>query len=297
MDERNFLLNFYERFQSDNPFDFEKEHFALISEIHNVLEKWHIRSPKGPFWQELVEPLTLKLSFVSSSFENLIIRGTVHGRHSDNPLQFPDLSSIYTLGRGQLEAYLTFFYLYVQPQSEDESKLRYWLYVIHSLTVRQTANTDSLPVEMQKRKLEEAQRIEDYKKKVEANSVFQNYSSSNKGRLLSGRTAKEIGWEKLIDAAKLKAIGVKTYDLYANHAHCEYMSLIQLRAVLLHPDETRPLIANAMKTSLMLLSLFLRQLSSLVGLTDIYNLMPIERKMGISLWSGILLGETIDISL
>ncbi|MBG8553483.1 hypothetical protein [Hymenobacter guriensis] len=286
----------FAKLRSDNPFDFLQDHSQMTFIIHEILREWHARSPTGPFWMELVEPLTLKLSFASSSFESLVL-GTTHGRYSDDPVRFPDLSSIYTLGRAQLEAYLTFFYLYIQPKSTDENKLRYWLYVVQSLTVRQTSDTDMLSQEMQKRKIEEANRIEMYKKYIEENAVFQGYSPSNKGRLLSGRTAKEVGWEKLMDAAKLKAISMKTYDLYANHAHCEYMSLIQLRAALTKPEEARPMIATAVKTSLMILSLFIRQLCDLLELKDVYNKLPEEAKLKMKIWSSVLLGESVDAEL
>lgn len=282
--------------------DLLPEYDALISNVEYLLAEWHKRSPEGHFWLELMEPLAAKIAFVSSSLEN-ILHGTVHGRHTANVYIMHDLPSIYTLGRAQLEAYLTFFYLYVQPQTEDESKLRYWLYVVHSLTVRQTADITMLAPEMQQRYQEEKQRIDLYKDYIRNNSVYQSYTPSNQGRLITGTTAKETGWAKLIDAANLKTIGVKTYDLYANHAHSEYMSLIQLQAYLTAPPNSMEaavgsrLLDTAAKTSMMLLALFTRQLSVLTGTTDLYNQLPLQLKANIKAWAGILVGETLEFDL
>lgn len=211
---------------------FFSDHKMLIARISDILNSWHEAEPEGPLWMENVEPLTVKILLQSASLQNLLEEKTNLYHSSGKASKIYDISSIYTLGRAQLEAYLTFFYLYVQPKTPVEHELRYLLFVMHSLAVRQQVDVEYLPYDIQQQYEVEKQQITCYQKLIRQNTVFIGYTLQNQNRLINGQTAKEMGWEKIIKASTLNDSMKKTYDMYANHAHSEYMSLFQIKTLL-----------------------------------------------------------------
>jgi hypothetical protein len=271
--------------------DFLVDHSTLIEKIRDVLHNWHMANPEGPFWKELIEPLAIKILVHSASLETLLFDKTALDRLTGPQTRIRDISSIYTIGRAQLEAYLTFFYLYIQPQSEDEFEMRYYLFVVHSLTVRQTVTVDLIPDDMKQQFTREAEQIIEYQDRIRQNPVFAAYSPQNKNRLINGTTAKEMGWEKILNASSLNNYMKKTYDMYANHAHSEYMSLLQVRTLFMKPEDAAFIFPTVIKTSLFILSVFLEDLIKLLDQKSTFDSFPLEFRRRVTLWRGIITSE------
>ena len=270
---------------------FFSDHKMLIARIGDILNSWHETEPEGPGWMENVEPLTVKILLQSESLHSLLEEKTNLYHSSGEVSKIHDISSIYTLGRVQLEAYLTFFYLYVQPKTPVEYELRYLLFVIHSLTVRQQVDVKDPPHEIQQQYEVERQQIADYQKLIRQNTVFIGYTLQNQNRLINGQTAKEMGWEKIIKASTLNDSIKKTYDMYANHAHSEYMSLFQIKTLLQQPANAEFIFPVVIKNSLFVLSVFLLELVTLSGQQAAYDAFPLDFRRRVELWKGIITND------
>jgi hypothetical protein len=264
------------------------DHSLLIDKSWDILGAWHESEPEGPLWGELAEPLAAKILLQSASLETLLTEQTTVHRHSNKHVKMRDMASIYTIARSQLEAYLTFFYLYIQPKTSDESELRYYLYVLHSLVLRQQVDVTTLPADLRLQHQNEAATIASYKAKIEANSVFMSYEKQNRNRLITGNRAKIIGWNGIIEASSLSNHIAKSYDIYTNHAHSEYLSLIQLRKQILSPEEAEFVFPVVVRTSIFILSVFIIELASFTNQQAFYESLSTEFKNKVTRWRQII---------
>jgi hypothetical protein len=247
---------------------------------------------------ELIEPLAARIGFASASLENLVV-GTTRGRFADRPVTFPDLASIYTIARSQLEAYLNFYYLYIDPKSDEERELKYNMYVVAGLTVRQTAKAEfeELYAETQDSRLppliaqiqQEAERIAQLRTQIEADPLFNSkYNRQQRSTILSitQPRARTQSWPDIIRASPLSTITfMRSWNLYSSHAHSEYISMLQLSQYTLNVEEhdsyTR---LPALKGAIMVLSIFIGQFVEYMQLQSSYNEFHPDTRAMIEFW-------------
>jgi hypothetical protein len=273
-------------------------HSYMCNALGDLMHAWHQRGDSGPVRMELLEPLAARVGFSSASLENLV-SGTTRGGYTESPITFPDLPSIYTIARSQLEAYLTFYYLYIGPQTDEERQLKYEIYTSAGLSARQSLRPEleELYRETQDERLppliaqsqQEGERIIRLRESIRQSDLFNSlYSSSQRGNILSENQprAKTQNWIDIIRASPLASISfINRWNLYSNHAHSEYIGLIQLRQYTLdieaHDEYTR---RTALKGSLMVLSTFIGQFVEYVQLRGFYNELDPDAQAMIEFW-------------
>ncbi|MGY3089708.1 hypothetical protein ACVWYF_002756 [Hymenobacter sp. UYAg731] len=281
------------------------DHSYICNALGELMNNWHQREDTGPLWMELLEPLAARIGFASSSLENLL-SGTVRGGHTNTPVTFPDLPSIYTLARTQLEAYLTFFYLYIGPQSDEERALKYNIYVAGGLASRQSLKDEfeQLYLETQDERLpllltqiqQEGDRIERLRTQIEGNPLFNSMYDAQQRRNIMSTTqprTRTQGWIGIIKSSPLSTIGfTNRWSLYSAHAHSEFVSLLQLRDyisnVAEHDSYTRHM---ALKGSLMVLSTFIVQFVQYLRLETYYDTFPEDLRKAIDFWKEFAKGD------
>ncbi|RZK32678.1 MAG: hypothetical protein EOO61_16680 [Hymenobacter sp.] len=274
------------------------DHSYMCNALGDLMHAWHQRGDSGPLRMELLEPLAARIGFASASFENLV-SGTTRGGYTDTPITFPDLASIYTIARSQLEAYLTFYYLYIGPQSDAECELKYNIYVVAGLTARQSLRSEmeELYKETKDERLpeviaqinEEGARIERLKTIIEADALFNSlYTKSQRNSILSitQPRARTQSWTDIIKSSPLATVPfANRWSLYSNHAHSEYISLLQLSQYTMniseHDTYTR---LTALKGSLMVLSTFIGQFVDYMQLQPFCGELHTELQAMIRFW-------------
>jgi hypothetical protein len=273
----------------------------MCNALGDLMVAWHQRADpmdSETRWMELVEPLAGRIGFASASLENLVA-GTTRGGFTDRPVIFPDLASIYTIARSQLEAYLNFYYLYIGPQSDEERKLKYNIYVVAGLTVRQAARPEfeELYKETQDPQLlpliaqihDEAERIAQLRTQIEADPLFNTrYSRSQRANILSltQPRARTQSWPDIIKASPLSTASfARSWNLYSSHAHSEYISMLQLSQYTMdveaHDSYTR---RPAMRGAVMVLSTFIGQFVEYMHLQDFYDELHPDLRAMIEYW-------------
>lgn len=284
MNSLEFLLANYAKIKDGEYELFLEEHAAFLDCVPLlILEGGKKRVAE---WMEVFEPLTYQIVSLSNAVQNAL-DGTIHSKHSHNAVARLDLSTVFILARAQLEAYLTFFYLCIQPQSEEEAMLRYQLYVASGLSMRQTLVTSNDQTFVSKMRLEQ-NRIDNYRKGIGNNKVFGDYSPSRKGQLLTDsakKPARVKSWEQLIIDSRLQTeLFTKSWNLYSNHAHAEYIGLIQTRDYLLKPEDAMRLRPHTMHKSLMLIATFIKDLVTFLDVEDFYKKLDAELILKIDFW-------------
>ncbi|GAB2869014.1 hypothetical protein [Hymenobacter ruber] len=286
MNNLEFLLTNYAKVKDGQYELFLEEHASFLDCVPELILAGVNKQQKVAEWMEVFEPLTYQIVSLSNAVQNAL-DGTVHGKHSANSVVRLDLSTVFILARAQLEAYLTFFYLCIQPQSQEEAMLRYQLYVASGLSMRQTLVKSNNQEFISKLKLEQ-DRIDNYRKGIGNNKVFGGYTPSRKGQLLtegSKKPARVKNWEQLISDSRLQTeLFTKSWNLYSNHAHAEYIGLIQTRDYLLRPEDALRLRPHTMHKSLMLIATFIKDLVDFLGVEEFYQKLDAELILKIDFW-------------
>jgi hypothetical protein len=197
---------------------------AIVSLLHeNNIELPHV-------WYEFYETMAIKFRLNVYSIIELY---SIEDGLPQNII-YHDLSSIYLLNRSLLETYLTFFYSFIMPESEEEGLMNYYIFKISGLVQRQAYGvkysfTDS--DDWDKHSDIERQKIIEYQNKLQALPIFQvlPLNSQKKKDLLNGKHARRFSFIELIEKSSLNNIlFVDMWKLYSNYAHCELLGLLQI---------------------------------------------------------------------
>jgi hypothetical protein len=249
-------------------------HSHLPNVLSHLTQKWHEQEPEDPAFKELLKILAFRISFVSASIENLIT-GTVRGKYTDNPSVFEDLPSLYTLARSQIEAYLTLFGLYIGTEDDDDREWQYNLFVAHAYQTRQHVDSDMFREQLAIEKQDMIDRVA----AIQANPAFQCLELQERNRILPPAKpipkARRKGWEWLIKSSPLNTDEFKDrWGLYSNHAHTEYIGLIQFRDFAMTDNPPPILLEQIIKCSMMIQCVFIIDFVQYIGLNAVYSSLP-----------------------
>jgi hypothetical protein len=234
-------------------------------------------------WQRYLEIQSIKFIFHTSSLVQLL-RGTL--LKSESKLIF-DLGSIFLLRRAQLENYLMFYYLNIQPQANDEGELRKLFFDLGGLVHRQGYNATTDEHVQQKQK--EADKIEVLVEKIKANTSFQSLPLQKRNDLLKRMPPRILGWEQMITSSHLKTTEtIQLWKYYSNYAHSEMIGITQMAEFLQNPAELDGIIyitaEQTLITTLILLEDFFTTFPELI---DIKAKLPLLFKAKIEFWNKI----------
>lgn len=226
-----------------------KELDEFISILINLTDKLHDAKVSFEFWRQYLEVLIVKFTLHSASLSH-IIKGTPLNKENKQII-YPDLGSIYLLARAQIESYLMFYYLNIQPKSNSEGQFRFFIYELSGLQQRQDFPSSE---KYSQKKLDEKEQIKDLIEKIKSNDYFKNLSAKEQAKFISKKvSARLTGWESLIKDSHLKSdIFVHLWKLYSNYAHSEMISAIQIRDYVKNYDQMNQTIYMVVKQSLML---------------------------------------------
>ena len=145
---------------------------------------------------------TLAFKYIYQSFNlNSLLRGTKFTSKIFNLNHYIfDLSSTYIMQRCLLENYLTFYYLFVQPKNEEESKCKWLIYQIAGLHSRQDFTSEFFDY---KPKIEkEKNDIDKYMLELKSNDFFNSLDPGKQKDVLNSKRAKLVGWKKLFETSE-----------------------------------------------------------------------------------------------
>lgn len=264
----------------------------LVSTLIEFTDNLYTAKVKMEYWKQYFESQLVKFSLHSSSLAYLLEGTPIKMRNNKNPIKYPDLGSIYLLCRAQIENYLMFYYLNIQPQTFEEGEFKYLLYELSGLTHRQGFNVGT--EEQIQKKEKERQEIEAILDKIKNNKYFQKLPLDKRNHLLSSRPSKVMGWEKLIECSHLDTgffLGV--WKLYSNYAHSEMIGSIQIKGYAEKPEELNRTLFSTLNQSNMLTCIAIKDLVNNFKTSEIiYNALPIELITKIDFWWRVGTGQS-----
>ncbi len=254
------------QFYLNRPRDFEynEEEFPIVlSDYKRLLDIFIYlmntmaqKKIKDEGWRFFSETLVIKYILSANSLSQILDGSRIESSLSNVSVNMIDISSIFILMRAQIENYLLFFYLYLQPKTKDEQRYRFLIYELAGLNSRQKFDV-AMPA-LEKKKQEENARIQDILHLLRNNHFFQSLESSQQKKILKDRVAKLVGWNSLFEQSDLNPdLYRKIWLLSTNYVHSEYISLMQVKDYLQNSGElisTRNLILTI---SIMLTCVFI----------------------------------------
>lgn len=150
------------------------------------------------------------------------------GTYQPNPffsVHTIDASSIMVLARATLEAYISFFYTFIDPQTEDELIFRLQYFQYRGLVARIPLNgtSEAAKRQMQRDKVN----LKEHFKIICSTAFYKNLVAKEKDRVEKGiysfnitQTLQRTGFSELTSKV--------LYGFLSGHAHSGYLSLLQI---------------------------------------------------------------------
>lgn len=174
----------------------------------------------------------LALKFFGHSLSVLYLyRGITLPDLSSHIKDFPDPPSLNVVARAAFEAYLVFYYIYIDAKNEDEEDLRYHAWELSGLYERQTfpATTAENVAKLR----EEKELIRKIELKLDANPIYKAFSDKEKKtffKKLKMSNWRTKGWVEIARSAGFSNANSKTtYRFLCEHAHSGNISVTQVR--------------------------------------------------------------------
>jgi hypothetical protein len=240
----------------------------------------------GP-WQEFFQYQLVKFSFNCSTLVQLSEGSHIQTavRHQEKTIA--DIPSIFITTRSLIETYFTIYYLNFESKDEEQNAFRYILYKLNGLRRRQGFD---LIIPEAKQKFEaEKKEMEDLQIELKGNNYFTGLSSDDQKELTKGRYAKELNLEGLIQNRGVKNREfLNAWKLFSNHAHSEYIGLIQFKDYLEKPIEVKDAVYTSLTQAMMVTVLLISDLIKNFKAAEIvFNTVDRDVRENIELWIDI----------
>lgn len=180
----------------------------------------------GMSWQADTQPLAKKFFFHLGTALRLQ-EGTFLHLPSVGQFPFIDFPSISILVRSALESYLTFQFIFVQPNSLEEKKFRHTVWAYNGLRDRQRFK---LTTKEGYEKLEsEKPRIEELKRQIRDSTFYAELPKDLKKKVIKGGWRLGKQWIEIAEASGThREYFVSLYTYLSSYAHSGYLSVLQL---------------------------------------------------------------------
>lgn len=222
------------KMQSNNLAVNLKEYHRLLDALFFLHETLSRAKIGVPYWMEPSDTLMSKFYLHSHSFYNLLQGFEVRSEYFKSDLdgkRIIDFASAKVLLRSQMEAFLMYHHIYVNPKSESEKELRYnaWLY---TSIIQRGGNVTAEGNFAKAQKVKDNLTISELKKRIQQLPAFKNLSNKQQNSLLEKGNGKLFkNWDTIIKESGFseKHSLFQYYWLLSAYAHSEGVSILQIK--------------------------------------------------------------------
>lgn len=246
------------------------------------------------FWKTHIEILLLKYSFHSSSFVQLL-DGTTISDYDNKKIIVPDIPTLRILLRSIIENYLTVNYLFFEPKDNHKGEFRYYLYELSGMQARQDWNVER--AEFAKQKEQERLEILKIEDLILNNEYYKSLEPNIQKSILKRKSAREEGWEKLIQKSDLKSyIFSSMWKLFSNTAHSELIGAIQFKGFISKDKKhlNDELVTNVFIALLINSSLITNLKDRHPTIEEVFKNIPEEISSKIEFWTKIARNQNVS---
>lgn len=162
-----------------------RDHHFFVDTLIYLHEAMTEQIVEIKYWQKLSEVLLNKFYFHGLTLNNILSGLTLHSNYYREALEgkrIIDISSAKAILRAQMEAFLMYHYIYVNPENEDMKELRYNAWIYAGLLQRQNFPAESGYA--QKQKAKDAIELDKMKTTFRNLKSFQSLSTKQQEGLL-----------------------------------------------------------------------------------------------------------------
>lgn len=190
-------------------------------------------------WQKFSETLLMKFYFhgltLHQIYSGLTLSSGYFGKEI-NGAHYVDISSARAVLRTQVETFLMYYYIYVNPEDENIKELRYYSWIYTGLLHRQEfpSKTDFAKTQ----RLKDQQEMERLKKIITALPAYRQLTPKQQTKLLTEGSAKTFShWNNIMEETGFvkNSAFLSTYTMLCMYAHSEGLSAIQLNSAVSDP--------------------------------------------------------------
>ena len=190
-----------------------------------------------------------------------------------------DPFAMYNIVRSQYEAYCNFNNIFIQAKSEDELKLKYYLWVISGLNYRQRLKAESDFAK--KKKASEAEEIGELNKLILENSSYNQLDVQSKNNILNcikkrewqvkieGNKAYKIAWHEMMTNAGGNDMLEGQYSYLSLATHPSNVSVFQFSSMYVEKQQEFNT-KMALELSIAFMAMFIRDYVVYFKLQNIY---------------------------
>jgi hypothetical protein len=223
--------------------------------------------------QNYAEILAIKFIYHSLNLIRLFEKSLVQFNRLDIKLPICDVSSSYVMTRVNIENYLTFYYLFGVNLDNNTQELKWLQFKISGLNRRVNKWWEAiikrykgnLPEKMQKQYMIDKDNLDKALKEIQLHPE----SKVKRNKLDYFLDAKLKSWSSLLIDSNLKhELFLTSWELYSNHAHSEYISLIQVSDYLGKFSDAKDAQNTTLILNLMLTAIYIREFCSLFSCAE-----------------------------
>ena len=255
------------------------EYHKLIDTLLYLNESLKEANTQIKYWQKYSETLLFKICFhgltIHKIYSGLELKSEYYHKELNGKI-IADRSSAKVLLRSQLEAFLMYYNIYVNPKTDDEKELRYSAWIYASLYQRQKFPSNTKFALIQKEK--DFQELESIKKRIQSLESYKILNEKQKNVLLSSGTHKFFNhWATILKESGYdeKHVFSVSYTHWSTYSHSEGVSAIQLQgeSLMYKEDDTNAI--SDIQTSKLLICLLINQIKKTFKSAEIkYNSLP-----------------------
>jgi hypothetical protein len=255
------------------------EYHQLIDTLIYLNEGLKEAKTEIKYWQQYSETLLIKICFHALTIHQILEGLTLQSKYYPKELNgkiIVDRASAIVLLRSQLEAFLMYRHLYVNPKSDDEKELRYNAWIYASLYQRQSfpSKTEYAQIQREKDKKE----LETIRNRIQTLKSFKSLNQKQQTALLTAGSHKLFNhWGAILKESGYEANHAFSinYAYWSAYAHSEGVSAIQLHSTALNFDNHNRAIISDIQTSKLIISIMIILLKDAFVAAEIkYNILP-----------------------
>jgi len=197
----------------------------VLSLYYNVIESLKGYAPDDP---RVVRShgLAAKL-FHHAASAYWLSKGTRVPDMADIAVDFHDHGSITLIARAALESYLTFYYIFLDPDSDDEFEFRYNGWMLAGLAVRERYPFRF--AEHQAVVAAEKPVYESHRKAIKGTSRYRGLKPAAQRRVLKGKRWRFHGWVEIARKAGFGPVYSQAlYEYLSDYAHSGGLATLQV---------------------------------------------------------------------
>jgi hypothetical protein len=253
--------------------DFE-DSFKILDSLIALQQAVVDSKAEFPIYIKYIDTFTTKFILHSNTIINFAKGTSLNSKSLEKDFRIIDIPSMYLIIRAQLECFLMFDFIYIQPLSDEEKEFRYWNWKYDNLIMRSKIKPRTDIIKNQQN--EDKEEIIDLKDKIENSRFIMQYTKNQRKEIINkGNSKLYNSWEDLIVKANMNLkLFDGIYPLLSSYAHTGAHSLMNLKEQNLGWNKNHSTCHTLMFFSKMILCLYISRFKNCIKSAEImYNML------------------------